>query len=126
MGYSLVGFFYQSMWIAMLEILWRLPRNFNFISLVCNVRISQQKLKCLERYVDYSELVFFFSQRPSNFLMFLSNFNCYVLSKQEIALMEDELNEKNELIKKQEHLIQEWKKELSDQLEKHNIELNRV
>jgi mediator of RNA polymerase II transcription subunit 28 len=58
--------------------------------------------------------------------MFLSNFNCYVLSKQEIALMEDELNEKNELIKKQEHLIQEWKKELSDQLEKHNIELNRV
>jgi len=58
--------------------------------------------------------------------MFLSNFNCYVLSKQEIALMEDELNEKNELIKKQEHLIQEWKKELSDQLDKHNIELNRV
>lgn len=46
--------------------------------------------------------------------------------RKEIALMEDELNEKNELIKKQEHLIQEWKKELSDQLEKHNIELNRV
>ncbi|AET04611.2 hypothetical protein MtrunA17_Chr8g0383371 [Medicago truncatula] len=46
--------------------------------------------------------------------------------RKEITLMEDELNEKNELIKKQEHLIQEWKKELSDQLEKHNIELNRV
>lgn len=40
--------------------------------------------------------------------------------------MEDELNEKNELIKKQEHLIQEWKKELTDQLDKHNTELNRV
>ncbi|KAI5384308.1 hypothetical protein KIW84_071353 [Lathyrus oleraceus] len=46
--------------------------------------------------------------------------------KKEIALMEDELNEKNELIKKQEHLIQEWKKELTDQLDKHNTELNRV
>ncbi|KAK2361384.1 hypothetical protein P8452_65129 [Trifolium repens] len=46
--------------------------------------------------------------------------------RKEIALMEDELNEKNELIKKQEHLIQEWKKELTDQLDKHNIELNRV
>lgn len=41
-------------------------------------------------------------------------------------MMEDELNEKNELIKKQEHLIQEWKKELKDQLNKHNIELDRV
>ncbi|GAU19689.1 hypothetical protein TSUD_78140 [Trifolium subterraneum] len=50
----------------------------------------------------------------------------YRLSKQEIARMEDELNEKHELIKKQEHLIQEWKKELTDQLDKHNIELNRV
>ncbi|WJX53632.1 hypothetical protein P8452_39604 [Trifolium repens] len=46
--------------------------------------------------------------------------------RKEIALMEDELHEKNELIKKQEHLIQEWKKELTDQLDKHNIELNRV
>ncbi|XP_045827205.1 mediator of RNA polymerase II transcription subunit 28 [Trifolium pratense] len=46
--------------------------------------------------------------------------------RKEIALMEDELNEKNELIKKQEQLIQEWKKELTDQLDKHNIELNRV
>ncbi|CAK8578888.1 unnamed protein product [Lathyrus sativus] len=46
--------------------------------------------------------------------------------KKEIALMEDELSEKNELIKKQEHLIQQWKKELTDQLDKHNTELNRV
>ncbi|XP_058787674.1 mediator of RNA polymerase II transcription subunit 28-like [Vicia villosa] len=46
--------------------------------------------------------------------------------KKEIALMEDELNEKNELIKKQEQLILEWKKELTDQLDKHNTELNRV
>lgn len=40
--------------------------------------------------------------------------------------MEDELNKKTELIKKQENLIQEWKKELKDQLDKHNIELDRV
>lgn len=46
--------------------------------------------------------------------------------RKEITMMEDELNEKNELIKKQEHLIQEWKKELKDQLNKHNIELDRV
>ncbi|KAJ1398587.1 Sugar phosphate transporter domain [Sesbania bispinosa] len=46
--------------------------------------------------------------------------------RKEIALMEDELNKKTELIKKQENLIQEWKKELKDQLDKHNIELDRV
>lgn len=40
--------------------------------------------------------------------------------------MEDELNKKTELIKKQENLIQEWKKELKDQLDKHNIELDTV
>lgn len=40
--------------------------------------------------------------------------------------MEDELNKKTELIQKQENLIQEWKKELKDQLDKHNIELDRV
>ena len=45
---------------------------------------------------------------------------------QEVALMEEELNKKNELIKKQENLIQEWKKELKDQLDKHKIELDRV
>lgn len=50
----------------------------------------------------------------------------YLLSKQEIALMEDELDRKTELIKKQENLIQEWRKELKDQLEKHNVELDRV
>ncbi|RZC13083.1 Mediator of RNA polymerase II transcription subunit 28, partial [Glycine soja] len=46
--------------------------------------------------------------------------------RKEIALMEEELNIKNELIKKQENLIQEWKKELKDQLDKHKIELDRV
>lgn len=50
----------------------------------------------------------------------------YVLFMQEVALMEEELNKKNELIKKQENLIQEWKKELKDQLDKHKIELDRV
>lgn len=50
----------------------------------------------------------------------------YVLSIQEIALMEEELNMKNELVKKQENLIQEWEKELKDQFDKHKIELDRV
>lgn len=40
--------------------------------------------------------------------------------------MEEELKIKNELIKKQEKLIQGWRKELQDQLEKHKIELERV
>lgn len=58
-GFSMFFFsFYQLMWIAMLEILWRLPRSFNFILLVCNVRIGQQKLKCLERYADKSEILY--------------------------------------------------------------------
>ncbi|KAL2342972.1 hypothetical protein Fmac_004257 [Flemingia macrophylla] len=46
--------------------------------------------------------------------------------RKEIALMEEELNIKNELIKNQENLILEWKKELKDQLDKHKIELDRV
>lgn len=124
--FNLTGFislFFQLMWIGMQEILWRLPRSFNFILLVCNVRISQQKLKSLERYGDSSELMFFFR----TFWYCHLNFCCmYALSKQEIALMEDELNKKNELIKKQENLIQEWKKELKDQLDKHTLELDRV
>ena len=48
------------------------------------------------------------------------------MSKQEIALMEEELNVKTELIKKQENLIQEWQKELKDQLDRHKTELERV
>ncbi|KAI4305281.1 hypothetical protein L6164_028654 [Bauhinia variegata] len=46
--------------------------------------------------------------------------------RKEIAMMEEELKMKNELIKKQETLIQEWRKELKDQLERHNTELRRV
>ena len=41
-------------------------------------------------------------------------------------MMEEELRLKNELIKKQERLIQGWRKELKDQLDKHNTELERV
>ena len=48
------------------------------------------------------------------------------MSKQEIALMEEELNVKTELIKKQENLIQEWQKGLKDQLDRHKTELERV
>ncbi|KAF5455276.1 hypothetical protein F2P56_024872 [Juglans regia] len=44
----------------------------------------------------------------------------------EIAVMEEELKIKSELIKKQERLIQGWRKELRDQLHKHNTELERV
>ncbi|KAK6941011.1 hypothetical protein RJ641_030542 [Dillenia turbinata] len=45
---------------------------------------------------------------------------------QEIAAMEEELKIKDELIKKQERLIQTWRKELKDQLDEHNMELERV
>lgn len=41
-------------------------------------------------------------------------------------MMEEELQLKNELINKQERLIQGWRKELKDQLDKHNTELERV
>ncbi|KAE8009465.1 hypothetical protein FH972_005902 [Carpinus fangiana] len=46
--------------------------------------------------------------------------------RKEIAVMEEELRIKADLIKKQERLIQGWRKELKDQLDKHNIELERV
>lgn len=40
--------------------------------------------------------------------------------------MEEELRIKADLIKKQERLIQGWRKELKDQLDKHINELERV
>ena len=40
--------------------------------------------------------------------------------------MEEELKVKSEIIKNQEKLIQGWRKDLTDQLEKHNTELERV
>ncbi|KAM7495844.1 hypothetical protein LguiA_020258 [Lonicera macranthoides] len=46
--------------------------------------------------------------------------------RKEIVMMEDELKTKTELIKQQEQMIQGWRKELKDQLEKHNTELGRV
>ncbi|KAJ0976284.1 hypothetical protein J5N97_018249 [Dioscorea zingiberensis] len=46
--------------------------------------------------------------------------------RKEITLMEEELKIKSELITKQEKLIQGWRKELKDQLEKHTSELERV
>ncbi|XP_034689880.1 mediator of RNA polymerase II transcription subunit 28 [Vitis riparia] len=46
--------------------------------------------------------------------------------RKEIAVMEEELRLKTELINKQERLIQGWRKELKDQLDKHNTELERV
>lgn len=47
-------------------------------------------------------------------------------SLKDIAMMEEELKTKTERIKKQERLIQGWRKELKDQLEKHKTELERV
>lgn len=41
-------------------------------------------------------------------------------------MMEEELKVKSELINKQEKLIQGWRTELKDQLDKHNIELEKV
>ncbi|XP_012082794.1 mediator of RNA polymerase II transcription subunit 28 [Jatropha curcas] len=46
--------------------------------------------------------------------------------RKEIAVMEEELKIKDEIIKKQERLIQGWRKELKDQLDKHKTELERV
>ncbi|CAI9300298.1 unnamed protein product [Lactuca saligna] len=46
--------------------------------------------------------------------------------QKDIAMMEEELKTKTQLIKKQERWIQGWRKELKDQLEKHNTELERV
>ncbi|KAI3701711.1 hypothetical protein L6452_26984 [Arctium lappa] len=46
--------------------------------------------------------------------------------QKDIAKMEEEVKTKTDLIKKQERLIQGWRKELKDQLEKHNTELERV
>ncbi|XVF22189.1 hypothetical protein REPUB_Repub12eG0152400 [Reevesia pubescens] len=46
--------------------------------------------------------------------------------RKEIATMEEELKVKSEIIKNQERLIQGWRKDLTDQLEKHNTELERV
>ncbi|XP_059437819.1 mediator of RNA polymerase II transcription subunit 28 [Corylus avellana] len=46
--------------------------------------------------------------------------------RKEIAVMEEELKIKADLIKKQERLIQGWRKELKEQMDKHNNELERV
>ncbi|KAE8734364.1 Mediator of RNA polymerase II transcription subunit 28 [Hibiscus syriacus] len=46
--------------------------------------------------------------------------------RKEIATVEEELKMKSEIIKNQERLIQGWRKDLSDQLVKHNTELERV
>ncbi|GFQ04127.1 mediator of RNA polymerase ii transcription subunit 28 [Phtheirospermum japonicum] len=46
--------------------------------------------------------------------------------RKEIAKMEEELKVKTELINKQERLIQGWRAELKEQLDQHNIELERV
>ncbi|TQD98231.1 hypothetical protein C1H46_016185 [Malus baccata] len=46
--------------------------------------------------------------------------------RKEIDAMEEELRIKTEIIKKHERLIQGWKKELKDHLDKHNTELERV
>lgn len=40
--------------------------------------------------------------------------------------MEEELETKTDLIAKQERLIQGWRKDLKDQLDKHNMELEKV
>lgn len=51
---------------------------------------------------------------------------CVSSSHQEISAIEEELKVKNEIIKKQEKLIEGWKKDLKDQLDKHNNELEKV
>ncbi|KAA3462475.1 Aspartyl/glutamyl-tRNA (Asn/Gln) amidotransferase subunit B [Gossypium arboreum] len=46
--------------------------------------------------------------------------------RKEIATMEEELKTKTEMMKNQERLIQGWRKDLSDQLDQHTTELERV
>ncbi|PKI51656.1 hypothetical protein CRG98_027958 [Punica granatum] len=46
--------------------------------------------------------------------------------RKEIAMMEEELRTKSELIEKQERLIKGWRSELEEQLNKINSELERV
>ncbi|KAL2945342.1 Mediator of RNA polymerase II transcription subunit 28 [Bienertia sinuspersici] len=48
------------------------------------------------------------------------------LLQKELATMEEELKVKTELINKQDQLIQGWKKELREQLDKHRSELEKV
>lgn len=46
--------------------------------------------------------------------------------RKEISAIEEELKLKDGIIKKQERLIDGWKKDLKDQLDKHNNELEKV
>ncbi|KAL5712416.1 Mediator of RNA polymerase II transcription subunit 28 [Ranunculus cassubicifolius] len=46
--------------------------------------------------------------------------------RKEILMMEEELKSKTELINKHEKLIQNWRNELKEQLNKHVMELERV
>ncbi|GAB4835676.1 Mediator of RNA polymerase II transcription subunit 28 [Ancistrocladus abbreviatus] len=46
--------------------------------------------------------------------------------QKDIAAMEEELEVKTEIVKKQEQLIEGWKKELKDLVHKHNAELEKV
>ncbi|KAK9114717.1 hypothetical protein Syun_021514 [Stephania yunnanensis] len=46
--------------------------------------------------------------------------------RKEIAMMEEELRTKTELITKHEKLLQGWRKQVKDQLDKHNTELEKV
>ncbi|CAI9117551.1 OLC1v1018953C1 [Oldenlandia corymbosa var. corymbosa] len=46
--------------------------------------------------------------------------------RREITRMEEELKLKDDLIRQQERIIQGWRKELKEQLDKHNTELERV
>ncbi|KAJ4727699.1 mediator of RNA polymerase II transcription subunit 28 [Melia azedarach] len=46
--------------------------------------------------------------------------------RKEIAVMEEELKTKNDLIEKHQRLIQGWRNDLKAQLDKHNNELERV
>ncbi|GAB2237516.1 hypothetical protein Droror1_Dr00015418 [Drosera rotundifolia] len=48
------------------------------------------------------------------------------LLRKDFATMPEELKVKKEMVKKQEQLIQGWRKELKDQLLRHNAELEKV
>lgn len=85
------------------------------------MRISQPRLNNLERLSEDHVVQLVLSLLS---LCFLNG--CTFSFFQEIDAMEEELRIKTELIKKHERLIQGWKKDLKDQLDKHNTELERV
>ncbi|KAK3021061.1 hypothetical protein RJ639_047308 [Escallonia herrerae] len=97
------------------------------------------EIKCMGRHVRWTRSSVDVERHARDFMEAAKKLQLYFIGLQredqptkaeklqkEIAIMEEELKTKNELIKNQERMIQGWRKELKDQLERHNTELERV